>query len=29
MVYDGPELYFTVKDGQPDDFARGASELLH
>lgn len=28
MVYDGPELYFTVKDGQPADFARGASELL-
>ncbi len=28
MVYDGPELYFTVKDGQPDDFARGASDLL-
>jgi len=28
MVYDGPELYFTVKDGQPEDFARGASELL-
>lgn len=28
MVYDGPELYFTVKDGQPSDFARGASELL-
>ncbi len=28
MVYDGPELYFTVKDGQPGDFARGASELL-
>ena len=28
MVYDGPELYFTVKDGQPDDFARGASEAL-
>jgi hypothetical protein len=29
MVYDGPELYFTVKDGQPSDFARGASELLN
>ena len=28
MVYDGPELYFTVKDGQPADFARGASDLL-
>lgn len=28
MVYDGPELYFTLKDGQPADFARGASELL-
>ncbi|WP_029922511.1 YjbH domain-containing protein [Nevskia soli] len=28
MVYDGPELYFSVKDGQPSDFARGASELL-
>lgn len=29
MVYDGPELYFTVKDGQPADFARGAGEILH
>ena len=28
MVYDGPELYFSVKDGQPDDFAKGASEVL-
>lgn len=28
MVYDGPEMYFTIRDGQPDDFARGASELL-
>lgn len=28
MVYDGPELYFSVKDGQPDDFARGAGDLL-
>lgn len=28
MVYDGPELYFTVKGDQPEDFARGASELL-
>ena len=28
MVYDGPELYFSVKDGQPADFAKGASELL-
>lgn len=28
MVYDGPELYFTVKNGQPDDFAKGGSELL-
>ena len=28
MVYDGPELYYTVKDGQPSDFARGAGALL-
>ncbi|MDR3415410.1 MAG: YjbH domain-containing protein [Nevskia sp.] len=28
MVYDGPELYFTVHDGQPSDFVRGADELL-
>jgi len=28
MVYDGPELYDTVKDGQPEDFSRGATELL-
>jgi hypothetical protein len=28
MVYDGPELYYTVTGGQPDDFANGASELL-
>ncbi len=28
MVYDGPELYFSVKDGQPADFERGQAELL-
>jgi len=28
MVYDGPELYSTVNNGQPSDFARGASEVL-
>jgi len=28
MVYDGPELYSTVTDGQPSDFARGGSELF-
>ena len=28
MVYDGPELYFTEKGGQPDDFARGAPDLF-
>jgi len=28
MVYDGPELYFSLKGGQPSDFAAGASELL-
>jgi hypothetical protein len=27
-VYDGPELYYVVEEGQPDQFARGASELL-
>ena len=29
MVYDGPELYSTVNDGQPSDFAKGAQDLLH
>ncbi len=28
MVYDGPELYFTLPDSQPPDFAHGASELF-
>ena len=28
MVYDGPELYYTVEGGQPADFARGAGDLL-
>jgi hypothetical protein len=28
MVYDGPELYSTIKDGQPSDFAKGAGDLL-
>jgi hypothetical protein len=29
MVYDGPELYFTVGDGTPSDFARGAKDVLN
>jgi hypothetical protein len=29
MVYDGPELYSTVQGAEPDDVARGASELLN
>ncbi len=29
MVYDGPELYYSVQDGQPSDFAGGAGEILH
>lgn len=28
MVYDGPELYYTVESGQPNDFARGAGDLF-
>jgi len=28
MVYDGPELYSLVDDGEPAAFARGAAELL-
>jgi hypothetical protein len=28
MVYDGPELYSIVDDGEPAAFARGAGELL-
>ena len=28
MVYDGPELYETIRGNQPSDFARGASDLL-
>lgn len=28
MVYDGPELYFTLQGGQPEDMAKGAGEIL-
>jgi hypothetical protein len=28
MVYDGPELYYTVQQGAPDQFNRDAPELL-
>lgn len=28
MVYDGPELYYTLQNEQPSDFAQGALELF-
>ena len=28
MVYDGPELYYSLRDGQPDGFARQAAEIF-
>jgi hypothetical protein len=27
MVYDGPELYYSVREGAPEDFSKGAPDL--